>query len=77
MVSAAEDKQMMFMVHVYFNLDRYSAPALPLVVKNANNKSLHLHYLRVFTEVTLSQLEFGYTCLKVCGERESATQVEL
>lgn len=34
MVSAAEDKQMIFIVRVYFNPDRYSGPVLPLVVKN-------------------------------------------
>jgi len=33
MVSAAEDKQMACIVHVYFNPERYSGPALPLVGK--------------------------------------------
>lgn len=34
MVSAAKDKQMIFIVHVYFSPERYSMPVLPLVVRN-------------------------------------------
>ena len=80
MVSAAEDKQMIFIVHVYFNPERYSGLVLPLVAKNTFNKEIDIPHLYVFANVTLSHLQFCNTFEKVWRETqrlESATQIGL
>lgn len=79
MVSAAEDKQMTFIVHVYFIPEIYSGPVLPLVVWNTiliKNWLFSVSCL-MWLCVTLSQLQFSNTCLKECGEKRCALRALL